>query len=142
MIYFHGSGICLLLSSIVFGQAPMPKNLTLQQVVANRLQQQRQWNLRELPRHTMRYSSSLSPASSNFSGGAGQKSVPATPPVSKTYGQPPTQPAQPSATLQSYPVGDRIQHSINQRQWWRHPNNGPGSTLRRSILAKPAPPLH
>ena len=141
MIYFHGSGIGLLLSTIVFGQAPMPKNLTLQQVVANRLQQHRQWNLRELPRHTVQYSS-LSPASSHFSGRAGQRSVPSTVPVSKTYGQPPTQPTQPSATLQSYPVRDRIQHSINQRQWWRHPNNGPGSTLRRSILAQPAPPPH
>ena len=140
MFYFHGSGICLLLSSIVFGQAPTPKNLTLQQVVANRLQQQRQWGPRHLPRNSVRYSGLVSPTPSNFSSGAVQRSAPATPPVSKTYGPTPTQPAQPVANLQSYLQRDRIQHSVYQRQWGRRPNNGLGSPLLRSVPAQPAAP--
>src|SRR5688572_14795628 len=54
-IYLACSGISLLLSTAVFAQAPLPKHPTQQQVVGYHLQQQREWNLRQLPANSVLY---------------------------------------------------------------------------------------
>lgn len=141
-MYVYGSGICLLLSATVLGQAPLPKHPTLQQVVSYRLQQHRQMNLRQLPRNSVLYSALLSPGSSNYSRGMEQKNLSSLtrPVVSKVYEQSPAQPAQPSTNLQHYLLRHRQQTMLKQRQWWRDPQTSPGSHLLRNILTHPAPP--
>jgi hypothetical protein len=55
-IYIACSGISLLLSTAVFGQVPpLPRHPTQQQIVGYHLQQQREWNLRQLPPNSVLY---------------------------------------------------------------------------------------
>lgn len=51
------SGICLLFTTTLTGQAPHPKHPTLQQVVGYQLQQQRAWSHQHLPANSVLFKS-------------------------------------------------------------------------------------
>src|SRR5688500_6531103 len=55
-IYVACSGISLLLSTALMGQVPpLPRHPTQQQIIGYHLQQQREWNLRQLPTNSVLY---------------------------------------------------------------------------------------
>lgn len=53
IIYLVCSGICLLLTTAAYGQAPLPKHPSLQQIVGYQMRQQHAWNLQQLPANSV-----------------------------------------------------------------------------------------
>lgn len=142
VLYLYGSGICLLLSATALGQAPLPKNPTLQQVVDYRLQQQRKWSSRQLPRNSVLYRAVTNPASAHHPAALEQKNASSlTPPVvPKAYGQSPTPSAQ-SPALQHNLIRDGMRPSpMTQSRWWRNSQYGPSNRLLRNVLPQPELP--
>jgi hypothetical protein len=140
------SGICLLLTTVVFAQAPLPRHPTHQQVVGYTLQQQQAWHHRQLPANSVLFKSSPNYSASHAF--LHHRSLMDLPAYDTPYGfsikqayplypdfQSATRENRPFSFLKLYLAKERTQYSswlVNQR--WLDPLQPFGSLLLRDLI--------
>lgn len=143
------SGICLLLTTALFGQAPLSRNPSLQQVVGYTLRQQQEWQHRQLPpnsvlfkhnpnytaTHTFLHSRSLEngPVNSTPYGFSIKQAYPLYPNYRAAL-----QGEQPFSPLQLYLYRERLHYSSwrASRQWYE-PAHAIGAEILRDLIIPP-----
>lgn len=139
-IFFICSGVCLLNATATIAQH-LSRNPNPQQIIGFRMQEQQNWNIKQLPKNSVLYKSVNSYA-------AWQASIipykrqqpvfllPSFTPVNQqwpgliNYQQPP-----PFTSLQSFLYNQRMkQNQWNKQSWWRDPLQAPGSGILRGII--------
>jgi hypothetical protein len=148
---FVCSGICLLLTTTLYAQAPLPKHPTAQQVAGYTLQQQRAWAHRQLPANSVLFKSNANYAASHaFLQNRSLMDLPAYEipygfTIRQSYALYPDYKEaltkdDPYELLKVYLARDRIYYGEKQRSAWLYEPDGLGSLLLSNLVRRYTPP--
>ena len=142
------SGICLLLTTSLPAQFPLPKHPTLQQVVGYAMREQRAWNHKQLPANSVLFKAD--PAYTASHAFLNQRNLMnLTAPsliIRQSYSLYPNYKEalvkeEPYELLQLYLARDRVYYSDRLKsRWLTDPSEGFGSGVLRNLLGDFTPP--